>query len=426
MKRLSQESREAARVKIYNEHPRVAAFPDDYQKLTTITSYNGKDIKFRRSAESRDTALGYARRRNLILGPDEDVDGDQINDVVLYDYSGKPVVVNGYELVPSERPYREKYRELYPSKQDRVTVGGYTGFKRNFYGIEGMPQFMSQLNAKYPRIPEPKPKRQSFPSLYDMFCAQVREPLIKTFNEIFEPRGHMKSTFSVFSILPLIYLDTIIGPLWIHESLAAVKEEICAKTPFDQDILRNNMRYDLFKRYIKKNINIVKPIVDTLIPNAIQRAISMTKGDPLPIMLRPVLDGLSGAPTDMELAALKIAKDYETLNHVKIMKAQLTEFMTTHLTALKSQIINTIFGGLEQPDLPDDDINSPYALRVRSYIEALLGLDPTARAQQIIHLLRDPVHTRHIMSFMNAVKDEKYLPVYQQINEMLTRTGWLV
>jgi hypothetical protein len=46
---------------------------------------------------------------------------------VLYDYNGNPVVVNGYELIPSELPYRVKYKQTYPTKKQQVEIGGYSG-----------------------------------------------------------------------------------------------------------------------------------------------------------------------------------------------------------------------------------------------------------------------------------------------------------
>ena len=78
-----------------------------------------KDIKFHRSTETRAGAAKYAAKHNLVLGPEEDINGDDISDVVLYDENGQPVLINGYGVRPSQYPYRMKYAEKYPTATDR-------------------------------------------------------------------------------------------------------------------------------------------------------------------------------------------------------------------------------------------------------------------------------------------------------------------
>ena len=424
MKRLSRATRDAARQRIVATNHRIENFPEQYQKIAHIVNTLGNDIKFRRGAEHRISAQAYAKRRNLVLGPDEDIDGDQDNDVVLYDFNGNPVIINGYELVPSERPYRGQYQTMFASKQDKINVGGYPGFKKHFFTIDGMPEFMNSLNAKYARIKPPR-ERPNVQSRYDFYCFHVRGALLATINECFGDRQHMKSTFSVFSIMPITYIASMLGVLWNHEDLQSEVAKIKERMSDENNLLRNNIRFELFKQYIKNNTAIVKPIAESVMDEVIRRTIDMSTGAMLSSLLQPILDGLAGYPTDIEFASLKVIKDYDTLNAFRIQKAQLSEEMKDYLLAMKSKAINIVFGDVETIDRVTDDLSDAYAVRIRNYLDSLLAMDIGDRAQAIANLMRNKLHTRNLMIFMEKVQDERYRTLYDQINTFLHRYGWL-
>ena len=420
MKRLSREAREAAIQKIRTTPHPMAKFPTEYQYLTQLTSSLGKDVKFRGAAEARSTALDYARRRNLVLGPDEDIDNDQIYDVVLYDYAGNPVIINGYELMPSERPYRITYRDRYTTKEGKASIGGYTGFKKQFHSIEGMTDWMNtKVPAKFARIKPPKAPRKTAPSLYDFYSDQVRMGLIERINERLDSRTHLKSTFSIFNVISLTYLEFVLGFLWNHPENRSAVELIKVKAPNTGDLLCSTHRLELFKSYIKKNQDKITEQLKPEMQTIIGRTLDIRDGTPLSIILGPVLSMVAGMPTDMDLAAMKINKDHETLHHVTVQKAQLSDTMRSHFAYVKSRLINRIFGELDEGDVTNTDISPTYGDRVRRYLDTLLTLNPLERARQIHALMRDRKHANDIISYMNTIKDDKYLQLFRDIQAKL-------
>ena len=425
MKRLTREAREAATIRIRGERHNVSQFPQDYQQLTQITSTLGKDVKFRRPAEYRASAVDYARRRNLVLGPDEDIDNDQINDVVLYDYQGNPVIVNGYELVPSERPYRMTYQQRFPSKKARAEVGGYSGFRRHFHEIDGMPALMEQFPTKYPRI-KPYTPRTAAPSLYDYYGDVVRGPLIEIIDELLEGRKHLKSTFSIFNVISLCYLDTIIGMLWKHPENNEAVQHIMTQIPSSADLLFPTHRYELFKTYIRKNQDKIKRIILPFEAEWKGRTLDHGSGTMLNTILQPVLSMVSGMPTDIELAGYKLSKDREQLHYINVTKAGISEEMKEHCAALKSRIINAIFAGEDEADSTIDTLGPSYKARVEQYLDGLLAMDPVNQSKALHALLRNRRHADHVISYIQQLDPEgKYRPLLELFHRKLAATGYL-
>ena len=424
MQRLSRADREAATLKIRGTKHKVAEFPADYQQLTHLTSTLGKDVKFHAPAEYRDTALGYARKRNLVLGPVEDVDNDQINDVVLYDYHGNPVIVNGYELKQSERPYRMKYRELYPTRVAKTAVGGYNGFKKEFHSVKGMSGWMETQPSKFARISVPKPRRAIAPSLYDYYSDEVRELMLQRIDALLAGRSHLKSTFSIFNIISVCYLKTIIVMLWEHPDNNEVVQQIIAKVPANGDLLCATHRLEMFKSYIKKNQDKIMAIVKPKIKSIVAESVNGTeKYDYLRGCLDPVLNTLKNMPTDLEFAALKIRKDTASVHQINVAKAELTEVMKDHFIRVKTQIINFHLMGLDQPDIPGE--NTQYGDRVKYYLDMLMSMDPTTRSKHIYQLLHYPKSTNDMMNFMSYIKDPKYTDLFEEIRAKFAAHGWL-
>ena len=111
--------------------------PTLYDQLINLILNAKKDIKFSPSAETRAGAARYAKSRGLRLGPKgTDINQDGVEDVVLYNKSGYPVVINGYHLAPSRFPYRKSYKENNPKPIDRYRVGGYKGYMDRQWGVD--------------------------------------------------------------------------------------------------------------------------------------------------------------------------------------------------------------------------------------------------------------------------------------------------
>ena len=94
-----------------------------YDKLIDIILNAKKDIKFHRSCETIDGAKRYADARGL-RAKEYDLNNDGIDDVIVYNSAGKPIMVNGYSVTPSELPYRQEYNKQNPTPISRVNAGG--------------------------------------------------------------------------------------------------------------------------------------------------------------------------------------------------------------------------------------------------------------------------------------------------------------
>lgn len=92
--------------------PRKEGSDEIYDDLINIILNAKKDIKHHKMAETRPGAERYAKSHGLRVGPKgTDINDDRIEDIVLYNKEGKPVMINGYRFTPSELSYRVKYLE---------------------------------------------------------------------------------------------------------------------------------------------------------------------------------------------------------------------------------------------------------------------------------------------------------------------------
>ena len=162
----------------YDEIPagqQLSRFEGPIRAIGETVLNQKKDIKFHRTAENRVGAQKYANQHNLLLGPDEDINGDGINDVVLYKKDGTPVMINGYTFKDSEMPYRNEFNARNPTKADRVRVGGYSGFMKAFRSNEeALNEFVHALPPGYAKK---KKYTQRPPSTYQNVASRMRENL---------------------------------------------------------------------------------------------------------------------------------------------------------------------------------------------------------------------------------------------------------
>ena len=64
---------------------------------------------------------------------DKDFNGDAVNDVVLFNKNGDPVIINGFGLASSEYPYRKSFYEANDTKIKRMRAGGYNNWVRKSF-----------------------------------------------------------------------------------------------------------------------------------------------------------------------------------------------------------------------------------------------------------------------------------------------------
>ena len=229
---------------------RLNAFQGPIRAIGETVLNSKKDIKFHRTAENRAGATRYAQQHNLLLGPDEDINGDGVNDVVLYRKDGTPVMINGYTFKDSEMPYRNLYNQRNPTKADKIRAGGYSGFMKNFRSNE------QQLNAFVQALPQGFAKKKKYeqraPSTYQQMAELLRDKIRTTLETLLENTGRANdgrwfvSRFPYMKAISYLYIQLILNKFWNHAELNALKRDICAEaeTP--------NGRLELFKSQLRK------------------------------------------------------------------------------------------------------------------------------------------------------------------------------
>ena len=411
---MTRQQREERQNAIYGEHHEAAAFPDDYRNLANIINLHGKDIRFRRAAEYYDTAKDYARRRNLVLGPeDEDIDHDGENDVVLYDYSNRPVIINGYELVPSERPYRQAYLEHFPTKLARAEVDGYTGFKRSFYDDAERLAWMNALPTKFARIKPPRQRVVGPPSLYKRFSDNVREVVYEKINALTAGKTHAKTLISPFQVISIMYLHCVLRTLWTDPANASIKNEICEKYDDTTKIDTTRLRYEAFKKYIAKNRATMDAHYDRRIDDI--RNDALNDDNFLAALGAFNTDMLAELPTDAEIDNAKRTHDYAFLHEVKVAKARMAEIVETSMEATRSQLLNFIFSDTDEADVADSNY---YIQRLQATMTSLLRMPREHQVSALGNLIR--LNRRIFIDFGNFMERNKTPENSEQIDSILS------
>ena len=104
-----------------------------YEHLANLVLGANQDVKFHRSLTDRASADKYAKAHRLTLGADKDYNNDGINDVILFNKWGDPVVINGHALANTDYPYRKEFYKANPKKSDRMRAGGYNQWLRTSF-----------------------------------------------------------------------------------------------------------------------------------------------------------------------------------------------------------------------------------------------------------------------------------------------------
>ena len=381
---MTRQQREERQNAIYGEHHEAAGFPDDYSSLTNIINLHGKDIRFRRAAEYYDTAKDYARRRNLVLGPeDEDIDHDGENDVVLYDYNNRPVIINGYELVPSERPYRRKYIQDFPTKIAKAEIDGYPGFKRSFYDNGDNVAWMNTLPSKYARIKPPRQRIAGPPSLYKRFSDDVREAITSYINELTAGKTHAKTLISPFQVISLLYLHCVIRTLWYDSALEATRTEICERYDDLSQLGTTRLRYEAFKKYIAKNRTTMDAHYERLNTTIESDA---TNRENIQLALGAFnADMIGSLPEDAEIDNAKRTHNYDFLHEVKVAKARCAEQVEASMESNRTLLLNTIFSDTSESDVTE---SSYYTTRLQNTMDSLLRMERNEQISLLRHIIR--------------------------------------
>lgn len=231
-----------------------------YDKLIDIILNAKKDIKFHRSCETIDGAKRYADARGL-RAKEYDLNHDGIDDVIVYNSAGKPIMVNGYSVTASELPYRQEYNKQNPTPISRINAGGYKQWLRDAvweakddfdeygerevkYKNGALPDIVKNSHDYgYKKLTAPK-RKMSNRQLINRFIANTIQEHIE--NELSEHEKFLNTVlprFKLYSLVNDCVMDIAIA------TMCGVDVIKLGKTPVE--------RYTILKQQIKQNQKVI-------------------------------------------------------------------------------------------------------------------------------------------------------------------------
>lgn len=236
-----------------------------YNSLVDLVLTHKSELKKYPEAMSRTTATAWGAKRGLHLGePGEDLNHDGVEDVVLYNKAGKPVVVNGYKAHPSDFAARQEYYDAYPTKEARMERSFKDWGKTEYYKTKKNPDNpwkqsvemtdkARNLKEKGCSIPTAPTKRMSVYAIFSKLIA----PFVKMWEE--QPIGQSNLPMLVTSILGeqaglsnVRFFKRVVSPISIYRALYMKM----VLRPFFFELTDNNIippNYESFNKYIKEN-----------------------------------------------------------------------------------------------------------------------------------------------------------------------------
>ena len=407
---------------------KAASYPEEYQTLVKLVGPFGKDIKHRRGAETEIGARKIAKQRKLLLKTDEDVDGDEVDDIVLYDYDGRPVIYNGYEIVKSERPYRQKFRELHPTKLDRARVGGFAGFKKTFFDdVPDARKFVEDLKPRYNKWVAPENKKERKKSVYQMFTSDIIPIINDILIEELGDRSHMKSAYPMMSLIPSLYAILVLYHVWSSGIFQDAIEQIKAEHPNVDDENDINARYTKFVALLRGQGDGFRSFYESELSPSIAGEL-LVKVE-IRDYIQDFVDKAKTAPSDSDVLRATLSKSApssrEILYNVKVARIQLGEETKDKLERLKLRDFTTIFGEKEEVVAIKDLSNEAYQRKLMISIDALARMPKKAREANLYGLIganqRKAVEDMYTLmhSFDRSSVDKNYFDLLKLFEEVL-------
>ena len=261
-----------------------------FNNLIDVILNAKKDIVRINGLDDYETAKQYAEKRNLRISEKEtDINHDGVNDVILYNKAGNPVIVNGYKLVPSQQPVRKLYQAARRTDALVKPEDGMRGFVKQLYGASDEwddetgerevrysnndpPEELAKLHERGWVLPAaPRKKLSAFQHVmkiikdrYALYKKEVMDASDKKWVNGILPR---------FKIFAMVYLDSIEREAWNNIG-DDIQQQIYAESGGDPFAA-----YELFKKHkaghnkkgfqnwLTENIPKIRGDVTTIIDN---------------------------------------------------------------------------------------------------------------------------------------------------------------
>ena len=206
-----------------------------YNKLIDIILNAKKDIERVNSCMTLEGATKYANNHDLYMPTDvkgnstkTDINNDGVDEIVLFNRKGQPVIINGYKIGQSDFPFRNEYLREYNTPEKREEIGGFKGFIQKKYGADAEFGPDGKRNVQYSTKNPPADWKALKQAGYTLPAAPRKEltlhqrftnAVAQIYNSWFEEGALQKHTW-LKGVLPRMKIISIVvsrfvdGPLW--------------------------------------------------------------------------------------------------------------------------------------------------------------------------------------------------------------------
>lgn len=230
---------------------------DMYDSLINLILNHKVEMQKVPIASSMSTAGPWAQKRGMRAAA-QDLNGDGDPEVVVYNKSGKPVIINGYKLKGSDFAVRKKYYDSHPSSVERAAEPMKEWAVENAYDIKVDPnnpwkrKISNTILGDYFHNsgykPPTRPKKQQ--TVFSIFTKLI-SPYVK---EFLESGGLVGRLFGANSdVNNLKFMKKIVSPITMYRMLYLRLVERPYFFALSKVFGRSKINYEIFKEYIKNN-----------------------------------------------------------------------------------------------------------------------------------------------------------------------------